>query len=48
LLKEYEIVFTEHKHLPPTRGFDHKIPLIPWAKLVNMRPYNSSFVYKKR
>jgi hypothetical protein len=33
--------------LPSTRALDHKIPLIPRAKPINMRPYKSSYMHKK-
>lgn len=35
-------VFTEPTELPPTRPFDHAIPLEPGAKPVNLRPYRYS------
>lgn len=40
LLQEFATVFTKPKGLPPTRQFDHTIPLIPGAQSVNMRPYH--------
>lgn len=42
VLSEFEPVFTEPEGLPPTRQFDHAIPLVPGAKPVNLRPYRYS------
>lgn len=39
LLEEFSSVFAEPTGLPPTRQYDHHIPLIPRARLVSMRPY---------
>lgn len=47
LLKEFELVLNEPKQLPPVRTLDHKIPLIPIAKPVNIRPYRSFFIHKE-
>jgi hypothetical protein len=33
--------------LPSTRALNHKNPLIPRAKPINMRPYKSSYMYKE-
>jgi hypothetical protein len=38
-LEEFQYVFVELKTLPSIRKLDHKIPLMPGAKLVNIRPY---------
>lgn len=48
ILKEYQAVFRETKHLPSKRSIDHRIPLIPVAKPVNIRPYRSSFLHKEK
>jgi len=47
LLKEFELVLNEPKQLPPIRTLDHKIPLIPIAKPVNIRPYRGFFIHKE-
>uniref|UniRef100_A0A8R7VA35 Reverse transcriptase domain-containing protein n=1 Tax=Triticum urartu TaxID=4572 RepID=A0A8R7VA35_TRIUA len=39
LLAEFEDVFGEPQGLPPRRACDHKIPLMPGAQPVNIRPY---------
>jgi hypothetical protein len=39
LLNEFAIVFQEPSGLPPSRQYDHHIPLIPGARPVSMRPY---------
>lgn len=39
LLTEFQSVFDEPQGLPPSRVFDHSIPLLPGAKPVNLRPY---------
>lgn len=39
ILDELVDVFAIPKELPPRRNCDHKIPLIPGARLVAMRPY---------
>jgi predicted amidophosphoribosyltransferase len=35
-------LFQEPHGLPPARGFDHKIPLLPGVKPVNVKPYRYS------
>jgi hypothetical protein len=47
LLKEYEDIFQEPKHLPPKRSVDHAITLINESKTVNQRPYRLPFHQKK-
>ncbi|KAJ4807434.1 polyprotein [Rhynchospora pubera] len=42
LINEYAMLFEEPVGLPPKRGVDHQIPLMPDAKLVNLRPYSKS------
>jgi hypothetical protein len=42
VLETYETVFEEPKGLPPQRKCDHKIPLLPGAAPVNLRPYRYS------
>jgi hypothetical protein len=39
VLFQYPTVFEEPKGMPPVREGDHKIPLIPGARPVQMRPY---------
>lgn len=39
LLKQFALVFTKPTALPPERSCDHRIPLIPGAHPVNIRPY---------
>lgn len=39
LLLEYEDIFLEPTELPPVRECDHRIPLMPGAQPVNIRPY---------
>ena len=39
LLKEHSAIFAEPTDLPPKRSCDHAIPVIPEAKIVNVRPY---------
>lgn len=40
LLLEFASVFDEPTGLPPSRVFDHSIPLLPGASPVNLRPYH--------
>jgi hypothetical protein len=35
-------LFKDPKALPPPRAFDHKIPLLPGVKPVNVKPYRYS------
>jgi hypothetical protein len=42
ILTEFAEVFAEPSGVPPTRPFDHAIPLVPGAKPVNLRPYHYS------
>jgi len=39
LLTEFQELFEDPQGLPPSRQFDHAIPLMPGAKPVNLRPY---------
>lgn len=39
LVQQYQQPFQETQTLPPSRSFDHKIPLVPEAQPVNVRPY---------
>ncbi|WVZ49037.1 LOW QUALITY PROTEIN: hypothetical protein U9M48_000419 [Paspalum notatum var. saurae] len=46
VLKEYEHVFQEPQQLPPSRAYDHSIPLQPGATPFNSRPYRYSPLHK--
>lgn len=46
LLDEFAHIFDEPKGLPPSRIFDHAIPLLPGAKPVNLRPYHYNLAQK--
>lgn len=46
LLTEYQDVFSDPKTLPPTRAFDHTVPLVPGAIPVNSKPYRYSPLHK--
>jgi len=46
LLSEYSSVFQDPKTLPPSRIYDHVIPLIPQATPANSRPYRYSPLQK--
>lgn len=42
LLTDYKVLFQDPQGLPPSRQFDHTIPLLPDAQPVNQRPYRIS------
>lgn len=46
LLDKYQDVFADPKVLPPSRTYDHTIPLLPGAVRVNSRPYRYSPQHK--
>lgn len=46
VLHQYEEVFQEPKSLPPVREVDHRIPLEPSSKPVNVRPYKYPYFQK--
>jgi hypothetical protein len=46
ILEQFKDVFEEPKSLPPHRSYDHHIPLIPEAVLVNARTYKYSPQHK--
>ena len=46
LLSKYQDVFAAPHTLPPSRRYDHTIPLIPGAVPVNARPYRYSPAHK--
>ncbi|KAJ3707881.1 hypothetical protein LUZ61_011586 [Rhynchospora tenuis] len=46
VVDEFKDVFDEPKGLPPQRGVDHKINLLPESKPVNQRPYRFSYFQK--
>jgi hypothetical protein len=39
ILEKYADVFVAPTGLPPRRLYDHKIPLVPGAQPVSVRPY---------
>ena len=46
LLQEFQDIFATPTDLPPSRPFDHHIPLIPGSIPVNSRPYRYSPFHK--
>ena len=46
LLQQYKDIFNDPKGLPPTRAYDHAIPLQPDAVPINCRPYKYSPQHK--
>jgi hypothetical protein len=48
LLTAYDSLFAEPSSLPPPRSADHKIPLIPGAQPVKVRPYRYSPIQKTK
>lgn len=46
VLNEFASVFETTKTLPPQREVDHRIPSLPNAKLINLRPYRYSYFQK--
>ena len=46
LLERFHEVFDEPRGLPPTRQFDHHIPLIPEAPPANVCPYRYPVLQK--
>ncbi|KAJ8751592.1 hypothetical protein K2173_016841 [Erythroxylum novogranatense] len=46
ILKDHECVFQKPTTLPPPRTRDHRIPLLPDAKPVNVRPYRYPYFQK--
>lgn len=47
LLLQYNKIFSNYVALPPRRGpFDHRIPLQPGTKPINLRPYRYSSMKK--
>jgi hypothetical protein len=42
LVAQHHLLFQEPKELPPSRSFDHSIPLIEGVKPVNIKPYRYS------
>lgn len=43
VLAEFEDVFKEPDHLPPTRAVDHAIPLLDENKTINQKPYRMPY-----
>lgn len=48
LLDQFKHLFAEPVGLPPKRDADHKIPLIPGAQPVKVRPYRYSPIQKTK
>jgi hypothetical protein len=48
VLTEFSSVFAEPDGLPPSRQFDHSIPLVTGAKPVNLRLYHYSPAQKDK
>jgi hypothetical protein len=46
VIQKHQAVFQDPKTLPPTRSYDHAIPLLPDAVPVNARPYHYSPQHK--
>jgi Reverse transcriptase (RNA-dependent DNA polymerase)/RNase H-like domain found in reverse transcriptase/Retroviral aspartyl protease len=46
LLNQYKSLFNTSTPSPPARDIDHKIPLIPNTKPINLRPYRYSYFQK--
>ncbi|KAM1902895.1 hypothetical protein ACFX13_040481 [Malus domestica] len=46
LLGAFEDIFVLPSKLPPSRGHDHHIPLVPGAKPPNLRPYHYGLMQK--
>jgi Reverse transcriptase (RNA-dependent DNA polymerase)/Retroviral aspartyl protease len=46
VLNEFNDVFQHLKELPPSSTIDHKVPLLPLAKPVNLRPSRYSYFQK--
>ncbi|CAN6252738.1 unnamed protein product [Urochloa humidicola] len=46
VVQHYSYLFKEPQNLPPQREDDHRIPLIPGAQPMNVRPYRYSLLQK--
>lgn len=46
LLSDFQDIFALPKGLPPPRSFDHRIPLLPNSKPVNVKPYRYPYFQK--
>lgn len=46
LHQQFPLVFEDPATLPPKRSIDHKIPLLPGSKPINVRPYRYSHQHK--
>ncbi|XP_020249899.1 uncharacterized protein LOC109827316 [Asparagus officinalis] len=47
LIQEFDVIFQELPHLPPTREIDHQIPLEAGTKPVCIRPYRHAHFLKQ-
>jgi hypothetical protein len=45
-LEEFEETFAKSTHSPLVRTLDHRIPLIPGFKLINIKLYKISYIHR--
>ena len=48
ILDQFTLVFATPKGLPPSREFDHSIPLLPDTTPINVHPYRYSYYQKSK
>lgn len=46
-VQHFSHLFCEPEGLPPPRNYDHRIPLVPRAQPVNIRPYRHKPEHKR-